>query len=84
MGGGGVSLGMRCEGTHQNIHSLHLCQRLQKSVGMVQIQWHTADFLEVGADRKLQLGVAPLQQLVVVLNASLVVALDEGHFEGAL
>jgi len=83
-GGGGVSLGMRCEGTHQNIHSLHLCQRLQKSVGMVQIQWHTADFLEVGADRKLQLGVAPLQQLVVVLDASLVVALDEGHFEGAL
>ena len=51
---------------------------------MVQIQRHTADFLEAGASRQLQLGVAPLQQLAVVLNASLVVALDEGHFEGAL
>ncbi len=51
---------------------------------MVQIQGHTADFFEVGAGRKLQLGVAPLQQLVVVLDAPLVVALDEGHFEGAL
>ncbi len=70
--------------THQNIDSLHLCQSLQIPVSMVQIEGHTADLLEVGASRKLQLGVAPLQQLVVVLDAPLVVALNEGHFEGAL
>ena len=70
--------------THQYIHSLHLCQSLQIPVGMVQIQRHTADFLELGAGRQLQLGVAPLQQLIVIFDAPLVVALNESHFEGAL
>lgn len=51
---------------------------------MVQVEGHTVHPLELGAGWQLQLGVAPLQQLVVVLDAPLVVPLNEGHLEGAL
>lgn len=66
---------------YQDIHSLHLCQGVKVPVGVVQVERHTVDICELRADRQLQLGVAPLQQLVVVLDAPLVVALNEGHLE---
>ena len=66
---------------YQDVHSLHLCQGVEVPVGVVQVERHTVDICELRANRQLQLGVAPLQQLVVVLDASLVVTLNEGHLE---
>lgn len=70
-------------GGYQHIHSLHFCQGLEVPVGMVQVEGHTVHPLELRPRRQLELGVAPLQQLVVVLYSPLVMPLDEGHLEGA-
>ena len=72
---------LKSHAAYQDIHSLHLCQGVKVAVGVVQVERHTIDICELRTNRQLQLGVAPLQQLVVVLDASLVVALNEGHLE---
>ena len=84
MHSGMIAFAVNMVASYQNINGLHFCQSLKVPVGMVQIQGHAVDMFKLRASRQHQLGVAPLQQLVVVLNAPLVMALNEGHLEGGV
>lgn len=70
--------------TYQDIDGLHLRQGLKVSISMVQVERDAVHISEVGPGRQQQLGITPVQHLLVVLNTPLVVALDEGDLESGL
>ena len=69
---------------YQDINGLHLSQSLQVALSMVQVEWHTFHLGVVRASGQLHAVVAPLQQLVVVLDAPLVVPFNEGDLEDSI